>query len=73
MSSKVRSEVPKTCDVKHLGISLEKESIWRDGGPLGELIAAFGFVFIVFALFWVVPTFAPAWDHLMQKHHIVKR
>lgn len=73
MASKVLSEMPKTRDAKHLGISLEKESIWRDGGPLGEIIAALGFFFILFSLFWVVPTFAPAWDSLMQTHHIVKQ
>lgn len=65
-------EMPKTRDVKHLGIKIEEESIWRDGGPLGEVIATMGFFLILFALFWVVPTVAPAWDHLMVQHHIIK-
>lgn len=72
LNSKSSFEMPKTRDVKHLGIKIEEESIWRENGPLGTFIATFSFVFLIFALFWVVPTFAPAWDHLMVQHHIIK-
>lgn len=72
MSSKVLSEMPKTLDVKHLGISLEKGSIWDESRPLGKVMLVLSLLSVFFILFWVVPTIAPAWDHWMDQHHFVK-